>query len=394
MNREIASHMATALPVSEIRKIMTMAGQMKDVIHLEVGDPDFPTAPHIIEAANRAALEGDTHYTAAKGTMPLLLAIAAKFRKENGIKCDPATEVIAGTGATGIAFVACLAAVNPGDEVIVTDPNWPYYDGHVMMAGGQVVRVPLREELGFSLDVEEIRARVTPRTRMIVVNSPNNPTGSVLAEETLLAIGELAAERNLLVLSDEVYEKIIFDGEKHFSLGSVPGLGDRVLTVNSMSKGYAMTGWRLGYACGPKPLIDAMAKIQEFTVACVSSVVQRAAIAALTGPQEPVAQMAAAYERRRDLVWTGLKEIPGMKCAKPKGAFYAFPNITAFGMSSFDFAMTLLKEVGVAVVHGSGLGQYGEGHIRISYSTSDANLVEALSRMKAFAEARQGGRAL
>ena len=391
MRREITSNTALGLPASEIRKIMTLAGQMKDVIHLEVGDPDFPTAPHIVEAANRAALAGDTHYTAVKGIMPLLRAISEKFGRENGIKCDPATEVMTSTGATGIIFLACAASLNPGDEAIVTDPNWPYYDGHVALAGGTLVRVPLRQELGFTLDVDELRSRVTPRTKMIIVNSPNNPTGSVLPKETLLAIGEIAEKHDLLILSDEVYEKIIFDGEKHFSLGSVPELRDRVLTVNSMSKGYAMTGWRLGYACGPRPLIDAMAKVQEYTAACVSSVVQRATIAALTGPQDVVAQMAIAYKRRRDLAFAGLNEIPGVKCVKPRGAFYAFPDISAFGMTSFDFAMALVKEARVAVVHGSGLGQHGEGYVRISYSTSDENLVEALARMKKFALSRGAG---
>lgn len=388
MRREVTSQAAMGLPVSEIRKIMTLAGQTKDVIHLEVGDPDFSTAPHIIEAANAAAVRGDTHYTAAKGIPLLLTAIAEKLRRDNGIACDPATEVITSIGATGISLLTCLATVNPGDEVIVTDPNWPYYDGHVAMAGGRLVRIPLRQELGFSLDVDELRSKVTPRTKLIILNSPNNPCGTILSEDTLRAVGEMALEKDLLIMSDEVYEKIIFDGKKHFSLGSIPELRDRVITVNSMSKGYAMTGWRLGYACGPKAVVDAMTTIQEFTSACVATPVQRAALAALTGPQDVVAAMTAAYERRRDLVFAGLKEIQGFTCVKPEGAFYAFPDVSALGMNSFDFAMTLLRETGVAVVHGSGLGQYGEGHIRISYSTSDENLRTALARMKEFASAR------
>jgi len=390
MNREILSESARALPPSEIRKILALASQMQDVVHLEIGDPDFPTPPHIVEAACRAAAGGDTHYTATKGMTPLLEAVAAKLRRDNGIACDPATEVIVTVGAVGAIFSACMAALDPGDEVIVTDPCWPNYQGQVMMTGARPVPLPLREELGFSLDLDELKAKLSPKTRMIILNSPNNPTGSVLSRDTLLAIGDVALKRDLLVLCDEVYEKILFDGERHFSLGSVRELKDHVITVNSVSKTFAMTGWRAGYACGPRVLIDGMAKVQENSASCVSSVVQRAAMAALTGPEEPVAEMVRAYKRRRDTLWSGLTGIPGMKCAKPKGAFYLFPNISAFGLSSFDFAIALLKEARVATVHGSGLGQYGEGHVRISYSTSDANLVEALSRMREFAESRLG----
>ena len=386
MRRTITSDAATGLPEGQLGKVLASIGRGRDVIHLEVGDPDFKTPPHIIEAANRAALQGDTHYTGIRGIRALREAIAAKFDRENGIKCDPSTEVIVGIGATGVLFLACVAALNPGDEVIVADPYWPYYEGHVALPGASLVCVPLRKDSGFTLDVDELRSRVTPRTKMVILNSPNNPTGSILHKDTLLKIGEIAEEYDLLIVSDEVYEKFIFDGEEHFSLGSVPELKERVLTVNALSKTYAMTGWRLGYACGPKPLIDAMVSVQEYMVSCVPSMIQRAGVAALTGPQDVVGEMARVYERRRDLVFEGLNAIPGVKCVKPKGAFYAFPDISAFGMSSFDFAVALGKKAGVSVVHGAGMGKNGEGHIRISYSTSDENLVEALARIKGFAE--------
>lgn len=386
MRRTITSDAATGLPEGQLGKVLASIGRGRDVIHLEVGDPDFKTPPHIIEAANRAALQGDTHYTGIRGIRALREAIAAKFDRENGIKCDPSTEVIVGIGATGVLFLACVAALNPGDEVIVADPYWPYYEGHVALPGASLVCVPLRKDSGFTLDVDELRSRVTPRTKMVILNSPNNPTGSILHKDTLLKIGEIAEEYDLLIVSDEVYEKFIFDGEEHFSLGSVPELKERVLTVNALSKTYAMTGWRLGYACGPKPLIDAMVSVQEYMVSCVPSMIQRAGVAALTGPQDVVGEMARVYKRRRDLVFEGLNAIPGVKCVKPKGAFYAFPDISAFGMSSFDFAVALGKKAGVSVVHGAGMGKNGEGHIRISYSTSDENLVEALARIKGFAE--------
>ena len=310
MRRTITSDAATGLPEGQLGKVLASIGRGRDVIHLEVGDPDFKTPPHIIEAANRAALQGDTHYTGIRGIRALREAIAAKFDRENGIKCDPSTEVIVGIGATGVLFLACVAALNPGDEVIVADPYWPYYEGHVALPGASLVCVPLRKDSGFTLDVDELRSRVTPRTKMVILNSPNNPTGSILHKDTLLKIGEIAEEYDLLIVSDEVYEKFIFDGEEHFSLGSVPELKERVLTVNALSKTYAMTGWRLGYACGPKPLIDAMVSVQEYMVSCVPSMIQRAGVAALTGPQDVVGEMARVYKRRRDLVFEGLNAIP------------------------------------------------------------------------------------
>ncbi|MGI6643809.1 MAG: pyridoxal phosphate-dependent aminotransferase [Bacillota bacterium] len=377
------SHNTSRIPGSGIRKIFDAATGITGVIHLEVGDPDFRTPSHIIEAAHRAAMRGDTHYAPSAGKPRLREAIAAKLMSENGIKCEP-SQIIVTVGAVGAVASALLSVLDPGDEVMVTDPYWPNYLGLTTMAGGKLVPIKLHEELGFAPDLDEIQDKITSRTKVLILNSPNNPTGGVLPEDLLMKIGEIALRHRMLVISDEVYEKIVFDGTRHFSLGSVPEFRDNVLTVNGMSKTFAMTGWRIGYACGPQNVIDAMAKIYQISVSSVSSVIQEAALAALTGPQEPVLEMVRAYQRRRDLVVAGLESIPGITCVKPKGAFYVMPNISSYGMTSLDFSLALLNRGKVATVPGSALGQNGEGYIRISCATSEDNLKEALGRMKDF----------
>lgn len=370
-----------AMPPSEIRKIFNAASSMLDVMHLEIGDPDFPTPAHVVEAAYRAARDGFTHYTATAGTLELREAVAAKLLKDNGISCDPSAEIIVTVGAVGAIQNACLAVLNPGDEVIVTEPNWPNYVAQVMLSGARPVPLPLHESLGFAPDLDELRSKITQKTRMIIINSPNNPTGSVLPKKLLLELAEVALRHDLFILCDEVYEKIIYDGNTHFSLGSVPELREHVITVNALSKTYAMTGWRVGYAAGPKDVIEGITKLQEASASCVSSVVQKAALAALTGPQEVVTEMVRVYAERRDMIVNGLENVRGFKVTRPGGAFYVFPNIKEMGMSSFDFAMKLLTEARVAVVHGGGLGQSGEGHVRISFSVSDDTIREALRRI-------------
>ncbi len=386
MMSERPSEVVAAMPPSEIRKIFNAANQMSDVMHLEIGDPDFNTPSHIVEAAYKAAAEGHTHYTATAGTPETKEAIAQKFLRDNGIACDPYTQTIMTVGAVGALQCAALAVLNKGDEVIVADPYWSNYTGQIALAGGIIVSVPLRESLGFAPDPEEIESKITSRTKMILYNTPSNPCGSVLPKETLLGIGEVALRHNLLVLADEVYEKILYDGNVHFSLGSVPEFQNNVVTINSCSKTYAMTGWRAGFVTGPAHVIAAMTKVQEANSSCVSAVVQKAAVAALTGPQDEVAKMVERYRARRDMIVDGLKAIPGIETVRPGGAFYAFPNIQSFGMSSFDFAMKLLTEARVAVVHGAGFGEYGEGFVRLSFSTADEVIIEALRRLKAFVE--------
>ena len=377
------SDVVKSMPSSEIRKIFNAANQMTDVMHLEIGDPDFATPPHVIEAAHRAAREGHTHYTATSGMPEVREAIAMKFRRDNGIDCEPSNCIMT-VGAVGALLCACMAVLNPGDEVIVTDPYWSNYSGQIAMSGARIVSVPLRGSLDFAPDLDELESKITPRTRMILYNSPNNPCGSVLPKEVLIGIGEIALKHDLIVVADEVYEKIIYDGHTHFSLASVPEFKDHVITVNSCSKTYAMTGWRAGFATGPAHIIQAMTKVQEANSSCISSVVQKAALAALTGPEDYVRSMVDTYRRRRDMIVESLAKIPGIETVKPKGAFYVFPNIEAYGMSSFDFAIRLLREARVAVVHGAGFGQYGEGHIRISFSAADDVIAEALRRLEGF----------
>jgi aminotransferase len=379
------SDIVTAMPPSEIRKIFNAANQMTDVMHLEIGDPDFATPPHVIEAAHRAARDGFTHYTGTSGIPEVREAIAEKFQRDNGIVADPGNCMMT-VGAVGALLCACMATLNPGDEVIVTDPYWSNYSGQIAIAGGKIVSVPLRESLGFAPDLEELESKITPRTRMILYNTPNNPSGSVLPKDVLMGIGEIALKHDLIVLADEVYEKIIYDGNTHFSLASIPEYRDHVITVNSCSKTYAMTGWRAGLATGPAELIAGMTKVQEANSSCVSAVVQKAALAALTGPQDCVKEMVEVYTRRRDMILQRLAEIPGLATVRPGGAFYVFPNVQAYGMSSFDFTMRLLREARVALVHGAGFGKYGEGHVRISFSVADEVIAEALRRLAAFVE--------
>lgn len=379
------SDVVRAMPSSEIRKIFNAANQMTDVMHLEIGDPDFASPPHVIEAAYRAARDGYTHYTATSGTPEIREAIAEKFRRDNGIDAEPGNCIMT-VGAVGALLCACIAVLNPGDEVIVTDPYWSNYSGQIAMAGAKIISVPLKESLDFAPDLEELESKITSRTRMILYNTPNNPCGSVLPKEVLLGIGDIALKHDLVILADEVYEKIIYDGHIHFSLASVPEYRDHVITVNSCSKTYAMTGWRAGFVTGPAHLIAAMTKVQEANSSCISSVVQKAALAALTGPEDYVKAMVETYKGRRDMIVDSLAKIPGMKTVKPRGAFYVFPNVQAYGMSSFDFAMRLLKEARVALVHGAGFGEYGEGHIRISFSAADETIAEALRRLAAFVE--------
>jgi len=382
------SRVVTSVPPSGIRKIFDAANKMSDVVHFEIGDPDFRTPAHVIEAADKAARDGFTHYTATAGYPELREAIAAKFARDNGIRCEPG-QVIVTVGAVGSIFAACLTLLNAGDEVVMTDPSWPNYVAQIRIAGAVPVKLPLRESLGFNPDLDELRSKITPRTRLIIINSPNNPCGSVMSKETLLGIGEIALEHDIIVLCDEVYEKTLYDGNVHFSLASDPRYRDHVITVNAFSKTYAMTGWRCGYATGPSEIIAGMIKVMEASASCVSSVVQKAAVAALTGPQDDVVRMVETYRHRRDLMLKGLREIPEIRVLNPGGAFYVFPNIGGFGLSAEDFAMKLLNEARVAVVHGSGIGEHGEGHVRMAFCVADDLIVEGIRRIAEWARSRR-----
>ncbi|MEM4164817.1 MAG: pyridoxal phosphate-dependent aminotransferase [Nitrososphaerales archaeon] len=368
--------------LSGIRVIFDMAAKMPDVIRLEAGEPDFKTPQHICEAAQKAMKEGRTRYTTSRGIPELRAAIASKAKKENNIDADPDEEIVVTAGGSCAVYLAINTVVEEGDEVLIPDPTWPHYEACVKLAGGRPLTYPLKEELGFSFDIDEIKKMITDRTKMIVVATPSNPTGGVIPLKDLKALADVAINHNILILSDEVYEKIVYDGEKHYSIASLSGMKDRCITVNSFSKTYAMTGWRLGYAIAPKDIATNMAKLNLFVNSCPSSVSQEAGLAALTGPQDDVVMMLNEYSKRRRVIVDGLSRIEGFTINPPKGAFYAFPKISKLNYSSWDLCMLLLKEGRVATVPGSAFGACGEGYIRISYANSVEKIKEAISRIE------------
>ncbi|MGQ0840050.1 pyridoxal phosphate-dependent aminotransferase [Actinokineospora sp.] len=354
------------------------------ILDLGGGEPDAATPPHIAAAAAAALDEGFTHYTASRGLPELRAAIAAKLARDNGIVVDPATEIIVTPSAKHALFVSLMTVLDPGDEVLVPSPSWVSYRSMAHLVGARTVDVPLRADDGFRLSRQLLDRHVTARSRAILVNTPNNPTGRALRRDEAEEIAAFAAAHDLIVLTDEIYEKILFACREHVSLASLPECAGRTLTVNGFSKGYAMTGWRLGYVAGPAELIGEALKVQEHTVSCAASFAQRGGLAALIGSQDCVREMADDYAERRNLVLSALDAMPGIRCAPPDGAFYVFPDIRATGLGgSVEFARWLLRAAGVAVVPGSAFGPAGEGHVRISFAAARPVLVEALDRMTA-----------
>ncbi|MHB1414047.1 MAG: pyridoxal phosphate-dependent aminotransferase [Chloroflexota bacterium] len=356
------------------------------IVHLEIGRPDFDTPSHIKEAAKQALDDGHVHYTSNYGLPELRAAIADKLAAEKGLHVSPDDEVIVTVGATEAIHLVVSSLLDPGDEMLVPEPSWPNYRNTALWVGAVPVSVPLREEQGFELQADDVVARLTPRTKLLAIVSPANPTGSVISQKNLLALAEVAREHNLAVLADEIYERIVYD-VPHVSIASLPGMADRTITINGFSKIYAMTGWRLGYMAGPRALLAPIVKMREYVTSCPNTFAQYGAVAALRGPQEPAAAMVAEFRRRRDRLVAGLNEIPALSCPVPHGAFYAFPNVRRFGLSSAAIADFLLERAHVAVVPGSAFGPAGEGYLRLSYASSYDSLVEAVERMKeAFAE--------
>ncbi|MFN2484083.1 MAG: pyridoxal phosphate-dependent aminotransferase [Candidatus Limnocylindria bacterium] len=349
----------------------------REVIHLEIGEPEFDTPRHIKEAASSALLnEGLTHYTHSTGIEPLREAIAEDAVRRKGI--DATLErVIVTPGAKPIMFYAMLALIDEADEVIYPDPGFPIYESMIRFAGGRPVAAPLREERDFRMDVEEVASLVTDRTRMIVINSPHNPTGSVLTGDDIRALADMAMERDLFVLADEIYSRLQYDGEPT-SIGAIPGMDDRTITLDGFSKTYAMTGWRLGYGIVPEWLTLAFSRLVINSVSCTSAFSQAGAVAALTGPQDEADAMREEFRARRQLVVERLNAIERVSCVMPHGAFYAFPNISSFGASSADMADHLLHDAGVSTLAGTAFGAHGEGFLRLSYANSRANLSRAL----------------
>jgi aspartate aminotransferase len=367
----------------------------RDIIGLAAGEPDFDTPQNVKDAAIAAIARGETKYTDVSGTPALRRAIAARFAADHGLDYKP-EEIIVGTGGKQIIFNAMLATVGPGDEVIIPAPAWVSYPDIVQLAEGTPVIVPAGQNQGFRITPQQLEAAITPKTKWLILNNPSNPTGAAYSPEELKALAEvLVRHPNVWVLMDDIYAKLAFDGRKVATLVEVePRLRDRTLTMNGCSKAYAMTGWRIGYAGGPASLIKAMDKLQSQSTSNTCSIAQAAAIEALNGPQDSVAEMAVAYQRRRDLVVGMLNACPGLRCSTPEGAFYVFPALhgclgkTSAGGARIeadeDFVIALLEEQGVAAVHGSAF--LFPGHFRISYATDDASLIEACTRIRHFCE--------
>jgi len=367
---------------SAIRKLIELASKSKDAIHLEQGEPSFTTPDHIVEASIKAMKEGFTHYGPTPGLPELREAIAEKLTKENRIQVNGPEEVLIVSGTQEAMFLAALAFLEPGDESLILDPYYPAYVEETLIAQAKPVTVPLNEKDDYRIDAEHLQRHVTSKTRMVWLNSPANPTGNVFSKRDLEAVTEVAQRNNLLVFADEIYEKIVYDGVEHVSIGSLPGMEDRVITANGFSKSYAMAGWRIGYVAAQKELLDQMSKLHYYIVLCPSTIAQKAALAALTGPQECVRDMVREYGQRRATVLEALGEIEGISCVSPKGAFYVFPNISKFSKNDDAVAKTLVKKFGVATVPGSGFGRGGVGHIRISFSAPVTEIKKGMDRFQ------------
>ena len=356
----------------------------RDVIHLEVGEPDFDTPDNVRAAAQRALDAGWTHYGPFLGLPALREAIAADATRRKGFPVS-ADRVVVTPGAKPIMFYAMFALINPGDEVIVPDPGFPIYESMARFAGGVPVPLPIRMRNGFGVDVDELESLVTARTRLLVLNSPANPTGGVLPRAAIERIAEIALRHDLTVLADEIYGRIVYDGE-HVSIASLAGMAERTIVLDGFSKTYAMTGWRLGYGILPEPLLTPFGRLIINSVSCTSSFSQIAAAEALNGPQDAVDAMIAEFRARRDLVVDGLNAIPGIRCLRPEGAFYVFPDVSGTGLSGSELAERLLREVGVSVLAGTAFGGTGSDHIRISYANSQERIRAALERIRTVAE--------
>ncbi|MBL7190158.1 pyridoxal phosphate-dependent aminotransferase [bacterium] len=375
------SRLGTETAFLVLAKAKALEAQGREIIHLEIGEPDFDTPKNIIEAAVEAVRSGYTHYNPSPGYPDLRQAIADDINKRRGVKHYDADNVVVTPGAKPIMFFSLLAAVNPGDEVIYPNPGFPIYGSVINWMGAKPVPIPLREENDFRMDVDEFKKLVTDKTRFMIINSPQNPTGGVLTRDDLKAIADIALEKRFWVLSDEVYCNIIYEGEHH-SIAQIPGMEELTILLDGFSKTYAMTGWRLGYGLMPKELAKWVAQLQTNSNSCVNSFVQRAGIEAIKGPQDEVFRMVAEFKKRRDVIVDGLNNIKGFKCLRPKGSFYVFPNIKEFGIPSQKMEDFLMNEAGVAALTGTSFGKFGEGYIRFSYANSVENIDKALNKIE------------
>lgn len=383
-NRWEAEKMQT-MPFSGIRKVSEAAARLRadgiDVVEMTMGRPDFDTPEHIKDAAVKALRDGKVHYTSNYGIPELREAIAKKMKEQNGLEYDMEGEIMVTVGAAEAIFATMSSFLEPGDEIIIPAPVWVNYVAIPASFGAKVVTVPLREENAFSLAAEDVEKAITDKTKMIVLVTPGNPTGGVIKETDLKAIAELAKKHDFLVIADEVYEHLIYDGEQHVSIGSFEGMKERTIVINSVSKTYSMTGWRIGWICADKPVMRSILRAHQYMVACATSFSQYGAYAALNGSQDCVHQMVEQFDERRKYIVSAINDMNKMHCVTPKGAFYVFANIKDMGMSSEEVSQFLLREAHVAAVPGSAFGEEGRGFIRFAYSTSMEGIKKAMDRI-------------
>ena len=373
------NRLGTETAFEVLLKARALEAQGREIVHLEIGEPDFDTPSNIVEAAIKALRGGQTHYTPSAGIPQLREAIAEEISTTRGIEVHP-DQVVVTPGGKPIMFFTILALCEQGDEVIYPNPGFPIYESMINFTGATPVPIPLLMEKDFRFDIEEFKGLVSPRTKMIILNSPHNPTGGVLTKEDLEAIAEAAIENDALVLSDEIYSRMVYEG-KFASITQFPGMVDRTIILDGFSKTYAMTGWRMGYGVMPQWLAAQVTNLMINSNSCTAAFSQWAAVEALQGPQDESKKMVEAFRQRRDVIVDGLNQIPGFRCLRPKGAFYVFPNIEGTGKSSREMEDFLLNEAGVATLSGTSFGKYGEGFLRFSYANSVENLQKALARI-------------
>lgn len=381
--RQRLSERVRSVPPSGIRKFFDVIATMPDVISLGVGEPDFTTPPQVIEEGVRSLRAGRTHYTSNYGTIELRRALAKHLERLYGVAYDPEREICVTVGASEAVAATMAATIDPGDEVILHEPSYVAYQPAVVFNGGVPVFVPTRQEDDFALDPRAVEAAVTPHTKMLFLGYPCNPTGAVLPHETVMALADVAARHDLLVVADEIYDRLVYGDHRHEAFSSLRGMRDRTILLGGFSKAYAMTGWRVGYACAPADLLEGILKVHQYEIMSAPTTAQDAALVALTAAEMDVQRMVAEYDRRRRLVVDGLNRI-GLPTFEPRGAFYAFPRISGTGLTSEEFSERLLFEYRVAAVPGSAFGPSGEGHVRMSYATSYEDLTEALGRIERF----------
>jgi aspartate/methionine/tyrosine aminotransferase len=384
---ERMSRLGTETAFDVMVRAKQLEAQGRNIVHLQIGEPDFDTPENIVNAAIDALKKGAHHYGPSSGIVELRNAIAQDISKRRGISVDPA-EVVITPGAKPIMFFAIMALVDPEDEVLYPNPGFPIYESMINYVGAKAIPIPLREDKDFALDVDELAKNLSAKTKLLIINSPANPTGGMIPLADLHRIAELAHRYEFMILSDEIYSRILYSGEYH-SIAALPGMKDRTIILDGFSKTYAMTGWRLGYGVMPKDLAQQVSKLQTNSNSCTATFTQIAGVEALNGDQSKPAEFVREFKVRRDLIVNGLNSIPGITCKMPQGAFYAFPNVTKLGIPSKKLADALLEEAGVACLSGTAFGALGEGYLRFSYANSQKNISEALNRIRKFVEANK-----